>query len=67
MSRRLKRREVIAIRRLYDAYLVYGEIAEAMNVPRQTVSNVVNLPERTSGSRISRSRRFRARRRCCLK
>ena len=43
MSRRLKRREVIAIRRLYDADFGYGEIAEAMNVPRQTVSNVVNL------------------------
>ena len=43
MSRRLKRREVIAIRRLYDADFGYGEIAEAMNVSRQTVSNVVNL------------------------
>ena len=43
MSRRLKRREVIAIRRLYEADFDYGEIAEAMNVSRQTVSNVVNL------------------------
>ena len=43
MSRRLKRREVIAIRRLYEADFGYGEIAEAMNVSRQTVSNVVNL------------------------
>ena len=43
MRRRLQRREVIAIRRLYDADFGYGEIAEAMNVSRQTVSNVVNL------------------------
>ena len=43
MGRRLQRREVIAIRRLYDADFGYGEIAEAMNVSRQTVSNVVNL------------------------
>ena len=34
---------MIAIRRLYDADFGYGEIAEAMNVSRQTVSNVVNL------------------------
>ena len=40
---KLGRREVIAIRRLYDADFGYGEIAEAMNVSRQTVSNVVNL------------------------